>query len=226
MRILTDARQAYACELTRKEILAAASAPQEQGVELRFPAQLRSTQPSDFQFSREDANYRFVVCDESIAINDEFAGPHTFNPAAEIGDFVVWTKTGVPAYQLAVVVDDARQHVTDVVRGDDLLPSAARQTLVYRALNLTPPKWWHLPLVLGPDGRRLAKRHGDTHLETYRAADVKPERIIGLLAFWCNAIDKRTEISIADFLQAFRIDTLSHRPVTFSQDDHAWLNER
>lgn len=223
MRLLTQARLAYACDLTRSEILAAASAPQDHGCEVRFPPRLRSNREMDYQFARDDANYRFIVPEEPIAINDGFAGTHTFNPCEEIGDFVIWTKARVPAYQLAVVVDDARQGVTDVVRGDDLLPSAARQTLLYRALKLKPPDWWHLPLVLGKDGRRLAKRHGDTHLNTYREIGVKPQRIIGLLAFWCNAIDKPREISIQDFLQAFSIDTLSHQTVMFTSDDHAWL---
>ena len=129
----------------------------------------------------------------------------------------------MPAYQLAVVVDDARQGVTDVVRGDDLLASAARQSLIYRALRLSEPRWWHLPLVLGPDGRRLAKRHGDTHVETYRAAGVRPQRVIGLLAKWCNACDECVEMSAGDFLRAFRIDRLSKSPVTFTQEDHQWL---
>ena len=121
---------------------------------------------------------------EAIALTDEIAGPLLHRPFDEVGDFVVWTKRGVPAYQLAVVVDDARQHVSDVVRGDDLLPSAGRQTLLYRALDHTSPRWWHVPLVLGEDGRRLAKRHGDTRLATYRDAGVPPERIVGLLAGW------------------------------------------
>ena len=77
------------------------------------------------------------------------------------GDFVIQKRDGDPAYQLAVVVDDARQGITDVVRGDDLLPSTARQLLLYRFLELEPPRWWHLPLVLGPDGRWTAagRRH-------------------------------------------------------------------
>lgn len=226
MRMLTESHRAYACELTRREILAATSAPHEHEGEVPFPANLRATDEHDYCFGRHDSNYRFVVCDETITIRDSFAGDHIFNPAREIGDFVVWTRAGVPAYQLAVVVDDARQGVTDVVRGDDLLASAARQALLYRALDRSSPNWWHVPLVVGEDGRRLAKRHGDAHVDSYRSAGVKPQRILGLLAFWCNALEKRAEISNRDFLQAFRIDRLSHQPVMFSQDDHAWLNER
>lgn len=213
----------YACQLTRRQIQQAASAPQEKGHELRCPAELRPADPQAFQFSHDESNYRFMVAPETISIEDQFAGPSTHTPHREVGDFVVWTRRGVPAYQLAVVVDDARQGVTDVVRGDDLLPSAARQTLLYRALGLTPPRWWHLPLLRGPDGRRLAKRHGDTRIEHYRQQGTTPERIIGLLAEYCGVPGPRREMSAADFRARFDLDRLPRQPVTFTQADHQWL---
>ena len=89
-----------------------------------------------------------------------------------------------PAYQLAVVVDDIAQEVTEVVRGDDLVSSTARQILVYRALGVAPPVYGHVPLVVGPDGRRIAKRHGDARIATFRERGLPPERIIGILAAW------------------------------------------
>jgi glutamyl-tRNA synthetase len=163
------------------------------------------------------------VPDRAVTIDDAFAGSVCMRPFEEVGDFVVWTRRGGPSYQLAVVVDDARQGVTEVVRGDDLLPSAARQALLMEWLGLPLPRWWHLPLVVGPDGRRLAKRHGDTRLASYRAAGVRPERIVGLLGAWCGVTAAPEEMSSADFLRRFSIDTLSGSPVTFTEDDHAWL---
>ncbi|MCA9297128.1 MAG: hypothetical protein KC983_11440, partial [Phycisphaerales bacterium] len=137
-------------------------------------------------------------------------------------------KRGTPAYQLAVVVDDIRQHVTDVVRGDDLLPSAARQTLLYRALGHTPPNWWHLPLVYGTDGLRLAKRHGDTRLTTYRAQGVRPERVIGLIARWSGIdtgpADETHNMTADEFAEAFDLDRLPRTRVTFTEEDDAWLH--
>lgn len=224
IRTLTDRKLAYSCRLTRKEVENAASAPHGDQGETAFPPQLRSTNPNDYCFAREDSNYRYVVKDECIDVVDCFAGRSQFNPAREIGDFIVWTKLGVPAYQLAVVVDDARQSVTDVVRGDDLLPSAARQILLYRALDLPIPNWWHLPLVIGDDGRRLAKRHGDTHLATYRTAGVPPQRIIGLLAKWCGICTQLREMSACDFLQRFDLDIVPRSPIVFSKEDHKWLS--
>jgi glutamyl-tRNA synthetase len=222
MRDLAARDVVYACSLSRREIEAAATAPHEGEHELRFPPELRPADPAR-RFDAEDTNYRFALEPGKITIADEFAGPTTHEPFVEVGDFVVWTKRGVPAYQLAVVVDDARQGVTDVVRGADLLPSAARQTLLYRALRLEPPRWWHLPLVLGPDGRRLAKRHGDTRLEHYRAAGVAPERVVGLLARWCGIISRRDELDAASFRDRFDLSRLPREPIRFDEDDDAWL---
>jgi glutamyl-tRNA synthetase len=223
MRLLAEHGRAYACSLTRKQIEQAASAPHADEHELRFPPHLRPAEGEGRRFDREDTNYRFLLADEAVPIDDAFRGPSIHRPFQEVGDFVVWTRRGVPAYQLAVVVDDARQGVSEVVRGDDLLPSAARQTLLYRALDLAPPRFWHLPLVLGPDGRRLAKRHGDTRLVTYRRAGVRPERIIGLLAAWSGLIDGPREMTAADFRDRFILDRLPRAPITFTTDDHEWL---
>src|SRR6185503_5771808 len=135
--------------------------------------------------------------------DDACLGPQEFDVARVVGDFIVWTKRGVPAYQLAVVVDDHRQGVTQVVRGADLLDSAARQLLIYRALGSSPePAYTHLPLVIGPDGKRLAKRHGDSRLEEYRARGVPAAKVIGLLAFWCGLLPRRAPLSTKDFLAA------------------------
>jgi glutamyl-tRNA synthetase len=230
MHTLARQNLVYASALTRKQVEHAASAPHAGESETRFPADLRPdmrNDPDTFRFERMDTNYRFIVAEGHVEVADEFAGHHMFEPARECGDFIVWTRQGVPAYQLAVVVDDTRQGVTDVVRGDDLLPSAARQTLIYRALGTRSPRWWHLPLVLGDDGRRLAKRHGGgTHLQAFRQAGTSPERVVGLLAAWCGVADRSTPtpMSAHDFRQRFDIDMLPRSPVHFTTDDLTWLN--
>jgi len=226
MQTLAGKGLAYPSELTRSEIDAAASAPQEGVHESVFPASLRpalSTGP----FDRDDANWRFVVPDEPIRFTDAFAGQQEHRPARAVGDFVIWTKRAQPAYQLAVVVDDHRQGITQVVRGDDLLDSAARQLLLYRALGYAPqPTYTHLPLVRGQDGRRLAKRHGDTRLETYRGGGVTAERLVGLLGVWCGILPKPRLLAASEFMAALDLSKIPHEPIVFTPESDAWLRAR
>lgn len=222
MRDLATKGFVYPSELSRREIEEATSAPQEGSHEVVFPASLR---PADVPrtFADDGANWRFATPDDIIEFHDEFMGPQRMKPGASIGDFVVWTKRGQPAYQLAVVVDDHRQGVTQVVRGNDLLDSAGRQILLYRALDLGPqPIYTHLPLVRGPDGRRLAKRHGDTRISAYQARGVSAERVIGLLARWCG-IDATGAMSAAEFTRALDVDRIPRDDVVFTPEDDAWL---
>jgi glutamyl-tRNA synthetase len=128
------------------------------------------------------------------------------------GDFVVWRAANVPAYQLAVVVDDAADGVTEIVRGDDLLTSTPRQLLLYKTLGLPTPTFAHVPLVVGDEGRRLAKRHGDTRLHSLAAAGVKAEDLIGLLAWSCGWLDKPQAITARELITLFRWDTVPHEP--------------
>jgi glutamyl-tRNA synthetase len=106
---------------------------------------------------------------------DGCAGPQRFVAGKDFGDFVVWRHDDVPAYQLSVVVDDAAMRITEVVRGADLLLSTARQLLLYRALGLPPPQFYHCPLMTDEKGVRLAKRHDVLSLRTLRANGSRPE---------------------------------------------------
>jgi glutamyl-tRNA synthetase len=225
----------YPCNCTRSQIKQAVSAPHGDEHELRYPGTCRPKPPmpqatvpqSKIKTQESKMALRLLVPDEDVHFQDELCGPQRVNVQQQVGDFVVATKIGLPAYQLAVVVDDARQNVTEVVRGDDLLRSSARQALLYRLLELDPlPRYWHLPLVLGPDGRRLAKRHGDTRLAYYREQGVPPHRIVGLLAFWSGVQGRREPMDTAQFRERFRIDRLPEAPVTFTKEDHEWLTCR
>ena len=129
-----------------------------------------------------DSAYRLMVPDEDITFVDGCMGPHTENLLHDCGDFYLRRADGVFAYQLAVVVDDARMGVTEVVRGADLLSSTARQLYLYRLLGLQAPGFAHCPLLLAPDGRRLSKRDGDQSLENLREKYTAQE-IVGKLAY-------------------------------------------
>jgi glutamyl-tRNA synthetase len=220
----------YRSDLSRTQVEAAGSAPQEGIKESIFPASLRPRiHGRPFLVAGEEAettNWRFVVDSGAVSFEDAFAGHQEIDAAAAIGDFIVWTKIRQPAYQLAVVVDDHRQGVTQVVRGNDLLDSAARQLLVYRALGYAPePTYTHLPLVRGPDGKRLAKRHGDTRIGFYREAGVTPERVIGLLAAWSGVLERGrpAPMQVGEFVEGLRLASIPARDVIFTPEDHQWL---
>lgn len=213
----------YRCPAMRRQIEAAASAPHADEHEQRYPGLYR---PPDAPPIPDDAEtaVRLIVPDGPISFIDEAHGPQRVDVQQQVGDFIVQTKAGLPAYQLAVVVDDARQGVSDVIRGDDLLRSTARQVLLYDMLDLGPlPRYRHTPLVLGPDGHRLAKRHGDTRAAAYRDRGVTPERVVGLVAWWSGLTESRTEMAAAEFVDCFDWAKLPADPITFTDEDEAWL---
>lgn len=225
---LLSSDQAYPCVCSRKEVEAAASAPHAEDGAAIYPGTCRDrfeSMESALQLSGRVPAVRFRVPEGLITWEDRFAGPMQFDPQRQLGDFVIAKADGTPAYQLAVVVDDAQMQVTQVVRGDDLLDSTPRQILVYRALGLESaiPTYWHLPLVVGTDGRRLAKRHGDTRLSTYREKGVSAARVIALLARWCGIADPSPNLHPRELIRSFRLEKLPKKPIIFTPDDDAWL---
>ena len=126
-----------------------------------------------------EINWRFRVPEgESIEFEDLNLGPQRFVAGKDFGDFLVWRRDGMPSYQLACVTDDAAMQITEVVRGADLLKSTARQILLYRALGLVPPAFYHCRLVVDHNGRRLAKRHDSLSLRTLRQQGLTPLKIL------------------------------------------------
>ncbi len=203
----------YPCTCTRSDIAGAASAPH-LGEEVTYPgtcAHRRAADALALHAQGKPFAWRFRVT-SSPAYDDLFAGARHIDLTRSGGDFVIWKNAGTPAYQLAVVIDDAAMGVTEVIRGDDLVPSTPRQLLLYRVLGLTPPRFGHVPLVVGEDGRRLAKRHGDTRLSVFRAAGVTAEALVGLLAWSCGWQDTPAPISARDLLPRFRLGAIPPRP--------------
>ena len=177
---------------------------QPRAAQAELPRVERTSNASDERDPRErKPAWRFRVPAEAIPFDDGFSGPQVGNVAESSGDFVVWKGTGTAAYQLAVVVDDAAMAITEVVRGDDLLSSTPRQLLLYQALGLAPPRFWHVPLVVGLDGRRLAKRHGDTRICWFRESGVRPERLVGWLAWQCGLGEPGGSCVPADLIDRF-----------------------
>ncbi len=156
----------------------------------------------------------------AIAFTDAVYGPQREVLASECGDFIIRRSDGVFAYQLVVVVDDGLMGINQVVRGMDLLGSCARQTYLARLLGFQPPAYAHVPLLVAPDGRRLAKREKDLDLGALRAAGVSPQQICGALAAAAGFIEPGQKSSPQELIEAFSWEKLAaHRGNIVVDDD-------
>jgi len=175
---LRDGGFLYPCTCSRKELAMAATAPNDADDEPIYPGKCRErTDASSFD-SPAGMNWRFRVPDgEQICFEDQHLGPQMFFAGRDFGDFVVWRRDDVPAYQLAVVADDHAMKITEVVRGADLLKSTARQLLLYRALGFAAPQFYHCVLVRDEAGVRLAKRHDALSIRHLRQSGCTAEQV-------------------------------------------------
>jgi len=166
----------YPCTCSRKDIQAAVTAPHAADDEAIYPGTCRQNRKSEIV--NRKSSWRFRVPDgETVSFTDINLGPQQFIAGRDFGDFVIWRHDDVPAYQLACVTDDAAMQITEVVRGADLLVSTARQLLLYHALRLTPPTFFHCALMTDQHGVRLAKRHAALSLHHLREQGRRPEEI-------------------------------------------------
>lgn len=180
---LRTAGQIYPCNCSRQDVLRALQAPHSGEDEPIYPGTCRPKGGGQSRVSTDGGaarrcNWRFRVPDgEVITFVDGGFGLQEFTAGRDFGDFVVWRHDDSPAYQLSVVVDDSAMQITEVVRGADLLKSTARQILVYRALGLAVPEFYHCPLVADAAGVRLAKRHDALSLRQLRKEGRVPEEL-------------------------------------------------
>ncbi len=219
---------AYPCICSRREVEQAASAPHAEDGATIYPGTCRDRFASVAEaqaISGRPPAIRFRVPDRKIRWTDRFAGEIKYDPARQLGDFVISKTIDQAAYQLAVVIDDAGMGITDIVRGDDLLDSTPRQLLLYNGLGLQSkiPSYWHFPLVIGSDGRRLAKRHGDTRLAHFREMGVPAERILALMGQWLGIDRTGGAISLRELQQAFRLESVPRAAITLTASDEAFL---
>jgi glutamyl/glutaminyl-tRNA synthetase len=179
-KTLRDGGIIYPCLCSRKDLAASASAPHDADDEPLYPGTCRCRVPEASRYgSPAGANWRFRVPDgEAIRFTDLRQGVQEYVAGRDFGDFVIWRRDDVPAYQLAVVVDDAEMRITEVVRGTDLLKSTARQILLQRALNLSAPDYYHCDLLRDENGVRLAKRSDALSLRHLRQIGCSPEEVL------------------------------------------------
>ncbi len=210
----------YPCTCTRADIARAASAPHAEDEGPTYPGLCahRSVRDADDLGDRPYA-WRFRVPSGPVAWVDRVRGRLEIDPSRLGGDFIVGRPGSGPSYQLAAVHDDATMGVTEVIRGDDLIPSTPRQILLYRALGWTPPEFGHVPLAEGPDGRRLAKRDGALKLATLRQSGADPARLVGWLARSCGWSGRIEPSRPGDWLERFDLAALPRSPWIVRMDE-------
>jgi glutamyl-tRNA synthetase len=205
----------YPCFCSRTEIARVVNAPHGPADEgPRYPgtcSTLNEQQRAERERTRPPA-WRFRPSPGPTVVEDALHGQMVQDVASEVGDFVVRRNDGVASYQLAVVVDDAEMGITHVLRGDDLLGSTPRQIQLAQALGLTAPRHAHVPLLVGPDGKRLAKRNGPPGLTELRKSGLPAERVVGLLARWARLSDGRP-VTAGELVPRFSLDRLPRPPI-------------
>ncbi|MEG2119489.1 MAG: tRNA glutamyl-Q(34) synthetase GluQRS, partial [Pseudoflavonifractor sp.] len=196
--------EVYPCYCTRAQRLAA-GAPHASDGQPVYDGRCRhltDTERRHLEACGTHPAWRLRVPDEDIAFVDGHFGPCGENLTHDCGDFIIRRSDGVYAYQLAVVADDGAMGITQVVRGRDLLASTPRQIYLYRLLGLTPPEFFHIPLLLAPDGRRLSKREHDLDMGTLRMR-YTPEEVIGRLAFLAGLQPTAAPVAAGELIDRF-----------------------
>ncbi len=193
----------YPCFCTRAELHAASAPHREDGLTV-YAGTCRNLSPAEREkrAKRRSPALRLRVPDKEISLIDGHMGGYAERLERDCGDFLLRRSDGMFAYQLAVVVDDAAMGVTEVVRGADLLSSTPRQLYLYQLLDLTPPEFFHFPLLLAPDGRRLSKRDADAGLDSLRGR-VTAEALLGRLAQLAGFHPSGDPSTAAELLEAF-----------------------
>ena len=219
----------YRCYCTPDELAEMRKAQQQRGESPRYDRRCRTL--SDAQrVEKESAGLSYVVRfmtpteDPPITTHDMVRGDVAVNPST-LDDFVILKSDGFPTYHLANVVDDHEMDITHVLRGDEWLPSAPRHLLLYKALGYEPPAFAHLPIILGPDRAKLAKRHGAAALLEYRTMGYLPDALSNFLALLGWSLDDKTEImSRAELVSHFSVERILKSPAVFNIEKLSWMN--
>ncbi|HLM68277.1 MAG TPA: glutamate--tRNA ligase [Longimicrobium sp.] len=218
--------KAYRCFCTPEELAAKREA---MGQEYRYDGTCRAV-PADESDARaaagEPHTIRFRVPDGETRWDDVVHGDTRFDNAS-IDDFIILRTDGTPIYNMAVVSDDIEMRITHVIRGDDHIPNTPKQILLYQALGAPVPAFGHLPMILGPDGKKLSKRHGATAVGDYAQLGVLPEALFNFLALlgW-NPGDEREVMETEELIQAFSLERINKKSAIFDKEKLFWMNGR
>ena len=217
----------FACYLSRKDLREVASAPHGQLVVYgEAEREHNESIKTKKQALVKTPSLRFAVPNETMYFSDMFAGKQQISLREQVGDFVLRRADGMWGYHLAVVVDDIAMDINYVLRGDDLLTSTGPQLVLYEALGKPPPKYVHIPLLLDLDGKRMAKRKGSLTLTALKEDGIKPERVVGLLAYSLGLVNNRQELRAKELIAGFELKYLHPYPYQITKADLEWLFAR
>jgi glutamyl-tRNA synthetase len=177
-----------------------------------------------FEEEGRPAALRFATPGKDVAVHDLIRGAAHF-PASDLRDFVIMRSDGTPTYLLAAATDDHLMRMSHVIRGEDLFPSTPRQVLIFEAMGAEPPRYAHLPLIVGPDHKPLSKRHGAVAVEAFRAQGFLPDAMVNYLALLGWSYDEHTTFfSREELIARFDLARVSHNPAAFDPQKLEWMN--
>jgi glutamyl-tRNA synthetase len=219
---LLEQNLAYPCTCSRKDVESAQSAPHAGEGDIRYPGMCRERwisykEAATILTPPRIPAWRFRTPVGETSFDDAFWGEQRQDVWETVGDFVLGRHPDGAGYMLAVVVDDAAMGITEVIRGDDLMTPTHRQLLLYKSLDLPIPSFAHVPLVIGEDGRRLAKRHGDTRIAALREQGESARKTLGLLAWWCGWAEWGEELSAGELIDRYDLSSIPREPVVLTE---------
>lgn len=220
---LLDAGLAYRCYCSREDLAAMREDQRSRGLKPRYDGRCRErTAP----VPDADAVVRFKTpVSGRVRVHDRIRGEVVYENS-ELDDLVILRPDGVPTYNFSVVIDDAEMGITHVVRGDDHLNNTPRQINIMSALNLRPPEFAHLPMILGADGSRLSKRHGSVSVLDYKEAGYLPEAVLNYIVRLGWSHGDQELFGIDEMIQAFSLDQVNESAASFDPDKFLWVNEQ
>src|SRR5262245_49944548 len=226
---LVASGHAYYCFCRPEDLKARRDAAQAAGTAWMYDRVCHKLPPAEAvrrAQSGEPRAIRFLVPDGHTSFDDLVHGPIDFDHA-NIEDFVILRSDGHPTYHLSVVVDDVAMRITDVVRGDDHISNTPKQVLLYRAMSAEVPRFAHVPLILGPDKKRLSKRHGATSVGEYERQGYLPEAMVNFLALlgWSPGDDQEV-FSRDELVTRFSLEGISGGNAVFNPDKLDWFNQQ
>ena len=220
---LLEAGHAYHCYCTREELAAMREQQKSSGAKPRYDGRCRdSAEPR----ADVDPVVRFKTPSSGeVRVNDRIRGEIVFDNA-ELDDLVIMRSDGVPTYNFSVVVDDSEMDITHVVRGDDHLNNTPRQLNIMAALGIDPPEYAHLPMILGPDGSRLSKRHGAVSVLTYKEAGYLPEAVLNYIVRLGWSHGDQEIFDIKELIELFDLEQVNESAAAFDPEKSMWVNEQ